>query len=70
MLRAKAESLRGKFDDMRMKEGEDIEAYGKRVKDIVLSIKPCSGLIFEDECVRKMLRTILPKYSIRVSTIQ
>ena len=29
---AKEESLRGKFDDMRMSEGENIQQYGQRIK--------------------------------------
>ena len=32
VLRAKAESLRGNFDDMRMEEGENIAQYVARIK--------------------------------------
>ena len=38
VLRAKAESLRGKFDEMRMQEGETIVQYCARIKDIVNAI--------------------------------
>ena len=34
VLRAKLESLRGKFDDMRMMEGESIVQYCTRVKEV------------------------------------
>lgn len=36
----------------------------------MLAIRVCRGVIIEEECVRKILRTWLPKYAIRVSTIQ
>ena len=32
ILRAKSESLRSKFDDMRMQEGENITQYLSRIK--------------------------------------
>lgn len=32
---AKEESLGGKFDDMRMVEGENIQRYGQRIKEII-----------------------------------
>ena len=32
VLRAKSESLRGKFDDMRMQEGENVAQYCSRIK--------------------------------------
>ena len=33
-LRAKVKSLRGKFNDIRMQEGENISQYFSRIKDI------------------------------------
>ena len=33
--RAKSKSLRGKFDDMRMLESENISQYCTRIKDVV-----------------------------------
>lgn len=38
VLRAKSKNLRGKFDDMRMQEGENIVQYCTRVKDVMNSI--------------------------------
>ena len=37
--RAKSKSLRGKFDDMRMEEGENISQYVARIKEVVSAIK-------------------------------
>ena len=36
--RAKIESLRGKFDDMKMEEGENASQYGARTKEVVTVI--------------------------------
>ena len=36
----------------------------------MLSSKECGGVIQENECMRKNLRTLQHKYAIRVSTIQ
>ena len=33
--RAKREGLRGKFDDMKMEEGENATQYGARMKEVV-----------------------------------
>lgn len=68
--KAKVDSLRGKFDEMRMQEGENIEQYSKRIKDVVNSIKSVGGKLEEDDVVSKILRTLLPQYAIRVSAIQ
>ena len=37
--RDKAESLRGKFDDMRMEEGKNIAWYVARIKEVVNAIR-------------------------------
>ena len=68
--KAKAESLRGKFDDMRMIKSENISQYCTRVKDVVNAIRGFVGTINDETIVSKVLRTLLPKYAIRVSTIQ
>ena len=36
VLRAKAKSLRGKFDDMRMQEGENIAQYFSRIRMLLM----------------------------------
>lgn len=68
--RAKEESLRGKFDDMGMVDGENIAQYEQMSKEVVGGIKSVGGKVEEDTVVSKMLRTLLPQYAIRVSTIQ
>ena len=68
--RAKAKSLRGKFDDMRMLENENISQYCTRVKDVVNAIRGFARIIDDETIVRKVLRTLLPKYAIRFFAIQ
>jgi hypothetical protein len=68
--RAKAESLRGQFDQLRMREDENIAKYVERVKAVVSAIKASGGDITEETVIRKVLRTLLPIYAIRVSAIQ
>ena len=70
ILRAKSESLRGNFDDMRMQEGENIAQYFSRKKDVVNAIRGATSKIDDDIVLRKYLRTLLPIYAIRVFAIQ
>lgn len=66
----KEENLRGKIDDMRMAEGENIQQYGQRIKEIVGEIKSARGIVEDTMVVNKALRTLLPVYAIRVAAIQ
>ena len=68
--RAKSESLRGKFDDVKVEEGETVAQYVARIKEFVSAIKGSDGKIDDDTVLSKVLRTLLPVYAIRVSTIQ
>ena len=68
-MRAKSKSLRGKFNDMRMQEGENITQYFSRIKDVVNTIRGSTGKIYDGTVLSKVLRTLLPIYAIRVSTI-
>ena len=70
VLRAKAESLKGKFDDMRMEEGENVAQYVARIKEVVNVIRGATGKIDDDILLRKILRTLLAIYAIRVFSIQ
>ena len=70
VLRAKVESLRGKFDDMRMEKGENIAQYVTRIKEVVNAIRGATGKIDDDIVLRKVLRILLLVYAIRVSKIQ
>ena len=68
--REKRESLRGKFDDMRMEEVENIAQYASRIKEVVSAIRSATGHLDNKIVIRKVLRTLLLIYAIRVSTIQ
>ena len=68
--RAKRESLRGKFDDMKMEEGENAALYGARIKEVVSAIRSLGGQLEEEIVCSKYSRTLLPIYAIRVSAIQ
>ena len=68
--RAKRESLRGNFDDMKIKEGENAAQYGARMKEVVSSIRSLGGQLPKEIVSSKYLRTLLPIYAIRVSAIQ
>jgi len=70
LKRAKRESLRGKFDDMNMEEGENVVQYVARVKEIVSVIRSLGGQLQEEIVSRKYLRDLIPIYAIRVSTIK
>ena len=58
---AKSESLRGKFDDMRMLESKNIYQYCTRIKVFVNVIRSSVGTIDDEIVVRKILGTLLPK---------
>ena len=62
--RAKEKSLRGKFDQMRMREDENVAKYVERVKASVGAIRASRGEIKEEIIVSKILRTFLPIYAI------
>lgn len=68
--RAKRESLRGKFDDMKIEVGENVAQYGARIKEVVSAIRCLSGQLDDDTINNKFLRTFHPIYAIRVSAIQ
>ena len=68
--REKLESLGGKFDDMRMEEGENITQYTSRIKEVVSAIRSVYGNLDDETILKKVLRTLLPINAIRVSAIQ
>ena len=70
MKRAKAESLRGQFDEMKMREDENIAKNVERIKASVSAIRASRGIIEDKKVVSKVLRNLLPIYAIRVSVIQ
>ena len=58
--REKAKNLRGKFDQMKMREDENIAKYVERIKASVSEIRASGGEIKEEIVVTKILRTFLP----------
>lgn len=68
--RSKEKILRGKFDQMKMKEGENISQYSERIKESVSAIRAVEGDIVDETMINKVVRTLLPIYAIRVSKIQ
>ena len=67
--RAKDESLRGQFDQIKMKEDENMANYVERIKASIIAIKASEGKMEDKTIVSKVLRTLLPIYAIRVSVI-
>ena len=55
---------------MKMEEGENSSQYGARMKEVVSLIRSLRGQLQEEIVSSKYLRTLLPIYAIRVSTIQ
>ena len=53
-----------------MEEGENIAQYVARIKEVVNAIKGPKGKLYDDIVLRNVLRTLLPIYAIRFSTIQ
>ena len=55
--RAKVESLRGQFDQMKMREDENIAKYVERIKAKVSAIKTFGGEIKEEKIISKVVKT-------------
>ena len=70
MRRAKEKSLRGQFDQMKMRVDENIAKYVERIKASVSVIRAFGGEIKEETIISKVLRTLLLVYAIRVLAIQ
>ena len=69
VLREKLESWRFMLEAMRMVEGENIVQYCGRINEVLNSIKGASENSDEDNTIKKVLRTLVAIYAIRVSTI-
>ena len=54
---------------MKMREDENIAQYSERIKESVSISKAARGKLDDVIVVRKVLRTLLPIYAIRVSAI-
>ena len=55
---------------MKMREDENITKYVERIKASISAIRASGGKIEDETNISKVLRTLLPIYEIRVSTIQ
>ena len=49
---------------------KNISQYFARIKEVVDAIREANGKIDDDTMLRKVLRTLLPIYAIRISAIQ
>ena len=58
--REKRERLRGKFDEMRMEEGENIAQYASRIKEVVSAIRSANGTLDNETINRKFLEPYSP----------
>lgn len=70
VVRAKSKSLRGKFDEMRITEGENMVQYCTTIKEVVNVIRGAKGKIEDEIIISKVLITLLHIYVIRVFAIQ
>ena len=64
--REKRESLRDKFDEIRMEEGENISQYASIIKEVVSATRSANGVLDDENVNTKVLRTLYPIYAIRV----
>lgn len=69
-LRAKANSLRRKFDDKRMHEDETISQYCGRVNETINDIRGAYKILEDETIISKVLRIFQSIYAIRVFYIQ
>ena len=58
VLRAKAKSLRGKFDEMRVQGGETMVHYCARIKDVVNAIKGANEIIDDETMIKKSVKNL------------
>ena len=70
VLRVKVESLRGKYDDMRIKEGKNVGQYVNQIKEVISSIRTNGGIINNSKILSNDLRSLLPIYIIKVFATQ
>lgn len=55
---------------MKMREDKNIAKYSDRIKATLSAIRASRGKLEDEIVVSKVLRTLLPIYAIRVSSIQ
>ena len=57
--RAKLQTLKVQYEGLKMKDGENISEYFKRVDNIINSIRGLGVEVSNNELVEKILRTLL-----------
>jgi hypothetical protein len=67
---AKIQSYRGQFEQLKMKEDEDIAAYFLRVDETVNAIKGMGEEVENIMIVQKILRYLLMRFDPKISTLE
>ena len=67
---SKLQTYKGQFENLKMKEEENIAKYLLRVNEIVNSIRGIRGEIKEKDIVAKVLKTLPMKYDWNVSSLE
>lgn len=68
--RAQLQALKTKFEILRMKEGETVNAYLGRTLSISKKMKACEENVKEADITRKILRSLVPKFNYVVCSIK
>jgi len=67
---AKMQSLKGRYECLRMSEDENITSYMQKVNELVCNIRCAGGKLEESKIVGKVLRSLPVSYKNRVATIE
>lgn len=63
-------TLKTQFDNLKMSEDETIAAYFLRVEEVVNARKGLGEDIEEHDVVSKVIRSVLPKFETKISTLE
>ena len=63
-------TLKTQFDNLKMNEDETIAAYFLRVNEVVNARKGLGEEIEEHDVVSKVIRSVLPKFETKISTLE
>ena len=67
---SKLQTYKGQFENLKMREEENIGEYLLCVDEVVNSIRGLGGKLKEKEVVSKILRTLPMRYDSKVSTLE
>ena len=62
--------LRSKWESLRQEEGEGVQAYAKKTRELIFELRGGQIEVAEQEAILKMLRGVLPKYKQVATTLQ